>query len=704
MPKILPLQTSFSAGELSPLARNRFDTKGHDNGLAGCQNMWVDPRGPILSRRGFEFLADFDEQYGRIETIQINKSLFYVAIFFPYKLIIFTPDGQYWGSIVIDPLLQAGSLHWDESISGQGSVTYEPSKVTLDAGSSTGGVAGIHQNITATYPGISHKVQISATNTSSFGRVMSWASNQQVQLYRVMVGSAQGLSDILNEYTTDSAPEFTIASMPANSWAEVRIEGSNNESLILNSIIIKPTEDQGSRFEEFVAPWSGPELRELHFAEAPEGRSRYIFHGNHQSYKLVFSDITFLFTLEPIAFTNSPWSGNSWPRSGTVFQGRLWVGGTPQYPQTFWASASGTHFDFTLGVNADDALEFSMVKFGTISWISGYKNLIIGTENGEHIVDSEGGVITPSDIQVTQQSSYGSNFVQEWQVGDQVFYMSSDGLKLRAMGYEWEKDNWLSKDLTFASEHITATGTIETVWQQDPDNLFWCVLSDGNLAAMTYDRSSGLFGWHKHNTSGDFLSLTVGSGDGSSRLLALIKRSGKIYVCIQSGPENDGGVYMDSYTARTYNPPTYFPDGFDYLEGSVVQVIADGEYVGTQFVSEGKVTLQEPGTDVIVGLPYQRKIQTLPIGAMMGVGSIVANVKSWNRVIVRSSAVHTHNPLINNTRPVSKNDSKGRGYPFRDIEIRNLGNDRYADIVVIQDEPHDLIVYGILGELRTSNL
>jgi len=51
--------------------------------------------------------------------------------------------------------------------------------------------------------------------------------------------------------------------------------------------------------------------------------------------------------------------------------------------------------------------------------------------------------------------------------------------------------------------------------------------------------------------------------------------------------------------------------GLDYLEGETVAVLADGISVGPKVVESGQITLDEPASYVIVGLPFTTTIKTL---------------------------------------------------------------------------------------------
>jgi hypothetical protein len=53
--------------------------------------------------------------------------------------------------------------------------------------------------------------------------------------------------------------------------------------------------------------------------------------------------------------------------------------------------------------------------------------------------------------------------------------------------------------------------------------------------------------------------------------------------------------------------------GLDHLEGAFVSALCDGRPVANLLVEDGEVTLPEPASKVVVGLPYSGQLQTLGI-------------------------------------------------------------------------------------------
>ncbi len=494
-------------------------------------------------------------------------------------------------------------------------------------------------------------------------------------------------------------------------------------TLVFTNLKLTVNDPFGSAVEEtFVTPWPEAEIEYIHTAEAPGGTVVYFFHGKYETQKLTYDPILDTFTFTGVTFTAPPasWTGSNWPSTGTFYQGRMWAAGTPDQGETFWASKSADYENFTTGTLDDDAIEFTLEKYGEIEWIGGQKSLAIGTENGEHIVTSETGIITPSDIQVDQQSSYGSNTVQQEKVGDQIFYISPDGKKIRSMSYQWQEDNWLSRDLTFISEHITKPKVRDVAWQQDPKNLFWTVLNNGELACVTYERGNNIYGWHGHDTKGEFQSLAVAEYFGTSVLVATVKRlTGKVYTEIMWTSETSLDVdsiesefYFDSWVKGTVTGGTGTEvTGLDHLEGEDVQVITDDGAGGkalhpNRTVTGGKIDLQWDATDAWVGLQYIPVLETLPVEVPTQQGSSIGSMRHHAKIYVR--LLESGNPIINGQRPPSRSPSTpmNTAEPIRsyDARVQNLGRDRTVRIRVEQDLPLPMNVGGIFSDMAMERV
>lgn len=686
MPKITPIQSSFAAGEISPLMTMRVDTQGYQQGAAEMVNMIADSRGPAISRSGIAYVDRFAYNDGKTFALPMIDAFFYSGLFFHETLTInsilgHNPSTQY----ATNPNFLDLSTGWTSVTDGHATslVEFSSGECTLSVADSSSRYAGISQSITVP----------SADNYK-----ILWTFSSTVQL-TVKVGTASNDGTYYEAAIPPGTNSVVVAIPTTTAHITLLLDSDTSaERQAVVSYFGATTETPAP--VSFTTPYQDGELQYLQGVQSPSGNTFYILHENHPPYKLTYDRATDSFSWSAVTFTSPPaeWTGSSYPSTGSFFEGRLWLGGTVNEPQTFWASKSGLPEDFTIGTAADDALQFTLAKYGRIEWIVGFKNLLIGTANGEHIVTSEGGVITPSDIQVNQQSSYGSAGIQPLQVGDQVFYVSPDRRKLRSIQYEWQADNWLSQDLTFTSEHLTLPKIKEIIWQQNPNNIFHCILDDGTSASMTYDRSNKVYGWYRLLTDGVVLSGSSGPVKGTDLYCLLIKRlDGYINFEIQQDP----GVnkYMDSWVNRTPSGTTV--SGLEHLEGLTVQIQTDGATHPDRVVSSGQITLQSACSEATVGLKYTPKITTLPPDKGSPTGSAKVYEKRYNKLYVE--LLDSSLPLINGERAPERDPSSPMDVtqPNTNTQVLkiDLGYSKDAVITIEQDLPRKMIVLAIYGEL-----
>lgn len=686
--KITPLQSSFSSGEISPKLLGRTDAAGYQSGLAVMNNFMADSRGPSVRRGGTRFLAEIDGNDGRIFAFVINESLGYLLVLTDLLLTPYTQGGVTTAvNYVLNPRFRDGSTNWViDDDGGKADIDFSPDLLLMANENKNGASCMVGQEIT---------VPSSGTYKVAVEEVLGEA-------YTVTVGTSLGddsygrfssnIGGIVNEQV--DIPSTTAWVSVINSIKNVTV----GFTLISTIGTVAAT--------DFVTPWKESELKDIHIIVSSGGREAYLTHPNHPPQKVVYNYDLDSFLFAEVVFTDPPaqWTGTNWPRTGVFHEGRLWLAGTPEEPQTLWASKSNDYENFTLGPLADESLVFTVAKQGDIRWIQSTKNLLIGTTTGEHIVTSVEGVITPGDIQVTQQSAYGSKGLQAVLVGDQVFYISSDGRKVRAMQYEWAADNWLSNDLTFFSEQITKAGIRHIAWAQNPDNLFMCVLEDGTSALLTYERGEEIYGWSRHDFGGKVLDFAVGNSRGADVKFALVQRvDGTMYI--EDFPVLNN-IHMDSWMLETLNEKGSAVAGLGHLEGETVQVLADGAVHPEKVVTGGEITLDWPATEVYVGLPFVSTMVTLPFDKGSQGGSGQTHMKRYNKLFV--TLLDSSKPLINGERqperyPSTLMDTREPDRTERS-SVAELGWTRDATITVVQDLPLPCTVISFAGELAQEIL
>ncbi len=321
----------------------------------------------------------------------------------------------------------------------------------------------------------------------------------------------------------------------------------------------------------------------------------------------------------------SEWNEGAWsrrrgfPRSVAYYEERMMFGGTSHRPQTVWGSRTGDWDHFLLGDKDDDALDFTIAAdtVNTILWICQHDSLIIGTMDSEWTLSAsdQQSALTPSNFQVKRQSVYGSAGIPAQMAGDVILFVQRGGRKVREFVYQWEKDGYSSPDMTILAEHITKGGIAETGLQTLPDTILWCVLGNGSLAALTYERDQEVIGWHRHETAGKILSLCV-IPDGDED---------RIYWAV----ERENGVFLERMAKRSFDSiaDAFYVDcgitvageaveeigGLTHLEGAEVRILADGAVQKNRTVEHGRIRLDRAAKVVQCGLEFSSRLAPMPL-------------------------------------------------------------------------------------------
>ena len=261
------------------------------------------------------------------------------------------------------------------------------------------------------------------------------------------------------------------------------------------------------------------------------------------------------------------------PSAVVFYEQRLWYGGTSHKPQTLWGSKTGNYEDFDLGALAADGLSYAIAsdRVNNIKWMAAQRVLIVGTSGGEfRVTGGNESAITPTNVDVRRQTSYGSKLGHPAYVGSDVFFIQRSGTQVRNVAYKWESDSFQSDDITFLAEHITTGGLTTLSYSHVPDSVLMGLRADGVLLMLTYEPTQEVIGWHRHITDGKYKSMTVISEDGPDQFWFVVERT-------------IGGAtkqYIELYTPDTYldsmisysGSATSAVSGLAHLEGKTVQI------------------------------------------------------------------------------------------------------------------------------------
>jgi len=343
------------------------------------------------------------------------------------------------------------------------------------------------------------------------------------------------------------------------------------------------------------------------------------------------------------------------PSCVSFYEQRLVFAGTTSEPQTIFFSKAGDYENMTSGTNADDAMVYTIAanQVNVIRYLKAQRTLVIGTTAAEYTVSADGtdASITPTNITIKRQSSYGSANVDAVAAGNAILFLQKAKRKIRELAYNFDSDSYVAPDLTILNDIVTESGIVQMEWQQEPDNILWCVREDGQIAALTYQRSENVVSWHRHILGGSFgsgnavvESIASISGElNEDELWVIVKRTvdGSTVRYIECFSDFDFDEteatdfkFLDSHLTYSGSATTTL-SGLSHLEGQTVSILADGSVHANKVVSSGSVSLDREVTKACVGLSYDSILQTMRIEGGAAEGTSQGKIKRISKVVLR---------------------------------------------------------------------
>ena len=421
-------------------------------------------------------------------------------------------------------------------------------------------------------------------------------------------------------------------------------------------------------------------------------------------------------------------STTGYPAAVTFFEQRLVFANTTAQPQTLFFSVGGSFEDFADGIDADDALTYTIGsnQVNVIRYLTSSRVLIVGTSGGEFAVSASGAAepLSPTNAQIKRQANYGSANIQPIQVGNVTMFVQRASRKVRELVYNFDSDSYQAPDLTVLAEHITDSGITEMAFQQEPDNIVWCVLTDGRFVGMTYRREENVVGWHEHIIGGSF-----GSGNSVVESVAVIPgdlNEDNVYLVVKRTINGATARYIETFSNFDFGTDVtdaFFVDsgltysgsaattisGLDHLEGQSVSILADGSTHPNKTVSSGSITLDRSVTKAHIGLGFNSTLQTMRVDAGGTEGTAQGKIKRIHDVTLRlfrtvGIQVGSSENEIDRIPFRSSADAMGSALSMftgdKELEFRG-GFDNDGFIVVKQNQPLPTTVLAIFPRLQT---
>ena len=639
---VAPAQTSFNAGELSPLLKGRPTLDKYRNGCETLENFIPQIQGPARKRPGTRFVAEVKDsadatrlipfEYSTTQAYVLEFGDLYIRFYLDGGVVESSPGVPYE---IVSPYTsaQVAALEYAQSadviyithpdhppykLARTSALSWTITAVTFawppfndeNVGTTTLTASAVTGNITLT---ASASLFVSA-DVGSYFKISEVSASKYNQW---TTGVSYSSGDIVY-YLGNIYESGTTAA--AGSRPPIHTSGAESDGAVTWTFL-----HDGAGYAQVTA---------------------------YTSATLV--NATVIKRLPATALSGSTrWSEGAWsarrgyPHAVTFYEDRLWFAGSASKPQTLWASVSGDYENHKYGTNDDDALNYTIntQDMNTIEWLAPTKVLAIGTANGEFTLSATqiSDPVTPTNVKITPQTTFGSaTDVKPLRVGSVILFLQRAGRKLREYAYQFDTDSFVAPNMNVLADHITESGVLELAYQQEPSQIVWAPRTDGVLTGMTYERTEDVVGWHRHTIGGGIVesAVTVPHWDGDQDVLWLIVRrtidgSTVRYVeYVEKYMTDEYAFFVDCGLTYDGSPVTAI-SGLDHLEGEEVAVLVDGAVHPNRTVSAGAINLQLAGSVVNVGLPYTATIKTMPIDIATNAGTSFIDEKRAHKIVMQ---------------------------------------------------------------------
>lgn len=331
-------------------------------------------------------------------------------------------------------------------------------------------------------------------------------------------------------------------------------------------------------------------------------------------------------------FSNDRGWPTAWPE---LREERLIIGGGGAALDRFAASQSAGYYadraSFTPGLGTGAVLDDDAIQgfvgddsFKAMAFVSG-PLLVAFTHGGESAIVGDTGEapLTPGGTKPRALSRFGAADVQPIKAQDAILFVTRGNRSLRDLSVSAFDYPGQNSDISFIARHIANRKFAEVTFTAAPDYILWGRMADGGLVSLVYNREQAVRGWSSHALGGGCVveSLCVVPDVlGNDRLWAVVRRTknsaAQRMIWMMSDPDDrmrlDGAV-------RYSGAATSSVTGLTHLNGETVRVAVgsgDGRYAkaGDLEVSGGGLTLLDgPAAEIIAGLPYTSRFESLPL-------------------------------------------------------------------------------------------
>lgn len=294
---------------------------------------------------------------------------------------------------------------------------------------------------------------------------------------------------------------------------------------------------------------------------------------------------------------------NGYPQALAFHEQRLYFAGVENQPDGILASKINDFFNFDVGEGEDNdsvQVQISSNHINEIRHLVSNANLEILTSRGEfYLKPPIGKAVTPQDIQIIKQTSYGSQIKgMPRSYNGTTNFIQNNGKNIREYIYDSSGESYQSALINVLASHLfndpVDTASIDSLPDRT-EQFYYVVNGDGTLCVFSAQRAQKVFGWMQWSTDGDYESITTTTTNSYMAVKRTINSSTVYYL--EQLADTAFDIPTDITTTKTLSG-SYQPHGSPLTNGTVSSsstFIADG-FTNAPSVGE---TFQFGGTGTV---------------------------------------------------------------------------------------------------------
>lgn len=356
-------------------------------------------------------------------------------------------------------------------------------------------------------------------------------------------------------------------------------------------------------------------------------------------------------------------AGMGWPRCGTFFQARLWVGGMHQFPQTVIASKVALFFNLDVsGTTADRAIVSTLDtdQVVTIRHLWSGRHLTAFTDVSEWYVPDR--IIDGTTaISYVETTTYG--ILQEAMpaaIDGGVFFVQPTGTVIRDFLWDEGQQDYAAGAISLLASSIIGK-IVDIDFRSSAEKAEGSAVigatAAGTAFMLVFMRNENVIAFCEEvHADGLIRGISVDEGDRSISVLVERTVAGQADNYLERWT---AGCYLDAAVERPVVNRAV--SGLEHLEGKTVWAFVDRDPVGPFTVAGGKITLPLDGTTAVVGLDHGVAAAPMPLKDKLPDGTILRRMRR----------IHTATVVVASTGAFAVS---ANGQPPRAARLRHFGN------------------------------